>query len=173
MEEYLGIGADGNVAASSNTDKEDYEVDMDGLEDAGTAFEPFKDLCKRRFLWYYESYLESIRKAKEEVKDGQAFVRMPFEGQGNTMDGKFHYTELEKRLRNIKKVLDEETNQQNANSANNGEDQNDTRFPGSPVLALDEVRDGSLAASDKGHLDGGHCDLLLDQISQLRFEIGA
>ncbi|POS70196.1 ubiquitin-conjugating enzyme, partial [Diaporthe helianthi] len=111
LEEYLGIGADGNVAASSNTDKEDYEVDMDGLEDAGTAFEPFKDLCKRRFLWYYESYLESIRKAKEEVKDGQAFVRMPFEGQGNTMDGKFHYTELERRLRNIKKVLDEETKQ--------------------------------------------------------------
>ncbi|KAK7741528.1 hypothetical protein SLS63_001085 [Diaporthe eres] len=111
LEEYLGIGADGNVAASSNTDKEDYEVDMDGLEDAGTAFEPFKDLCKRRFLWYYESYLESIHKAKEEVKDGQAFVRMPFEGQGNTMDGKFHYTELERRLRNIKKVLDEETNQ--------------------------------------------------------------
>lgn len=111
LEEYLGIGADGNVAASSNADKEDYEVDMDGLEDAGTAFEPFKDLCKRRFLWYYESYLESIRKAKEEVKDGQAFVRMPFEGQGNTMDGKFHYTELERRLRNIKKVLDEETNQ--------------------------------------------------------------
>ncbi|KAG6363336.1 hypothetical protein INS49_008433 [Diaporthe citri] len=111
LEEYLGIGADGNVAASSNTDKEDYEVDMDGLEDAGTAFEPFKDLCKRRFLWYFESYLESIRKAKEEVKDGQAFVRMPFEGQGNTMDGKFHYTELERRLRNIKKVLDEETNQ--------------------------------------------------------------
>lgn len=111
LEEYLGIGADGNVAASSNADKEDYEVDMDGLEDAGTAFEPFKDLCKRRFLWYYESYLESIRKAKEEVKDGQAFVRMPFEGQGNTMDGKFHYTELERRLRNIKKVLDDETNQ--------------------------------------------------------------
>jgi ubiquitin-conjugating enzyme E2 Z len=111
LEEYLGIGADGTVAASSNTDKEDYEVDMDGLEDAGTAFEPFKDLCKRRFLWYYESYLESIRKAKGEVKDGQAFVRMPFEGQGNTMDGKFHYTELERRLRNIKKVLDEETNQ--------------------------------------------------------------
>ncbi|KAK2610940.1 hypothetical protein N8I77_004326 [Diaporthe amygdali] len=111
LEEYLGIGADGNVSASSTADKDDYEVDMDGLEDAGTAFEPFKDLCKRRFLWYYESYLESIRKAKEEVKDGQAFVRMPFEGQGNTMDGKFHYTELEKRLRNIKKVLDEESKQ--------------------------------------------------------------
>ncbi|KAI3397619.1 hypothetical protein diail_10592 [Diaporthe ilicicola] len=111
LEEYLGIGADGNVSASTTTDKDDYEVDMDGLEDTGTAFEPFKDLCKRRFLWYYESYLESIRKAKEEVKDGQAFVRMPFEGQGNTMDGKFHYTELEKRLRNIKKVLDEESNQ--------------------------------------------------------------
>ncbi|ROW16093.1 hypothetical protein VPNG_01921 [Cytospora leucostoma] len=112
LEDYLGIGADGNVVGSSGSEKDDYEMDMDGLmDDASAPFEPFKDLCKRRFLWYYESYLEAIRKAKEEVKDGQSFARMPFEGQGNTMDGKFHYTELERRLRNIKKVLEDETKQ--------------------------------------------------------------
>ncbi|KUI66819.1 Ubiquitin-conjugating enzyme E2 Z [Cytospora mali] len=112
LEEYLGIGADGNVTASSVSDKDEYEMDMDGLmDDSSAPFEPFKDLCKRRFLWYYESYLEAIRKAKEEVKDGQSFARMPFEGQGNTMDGKFHYTELERRLRNIKKVLEDEAKQ--------------------------------------------------------------
>ncbi|KUI54056.1 Ubiquitin-conjugating enzyme E2 Z [Cytospora mali] len=112
LEEYLGIGADGNVTASSVSDKDDYEMDMDGLmDDSSAPFEPFKDLCKRRFLWYFESYLEAIRKAKEEVKDGQSFARMPFEGQGNTMDGKFHYTELERRLRNIKKVLEDEAKQ--------------------------------------------------------------
>lgn len=106
MEEYLGIGADGNVAPPIH-DKDDDERDID-LDDSAHPFEPFKDLCKRRFLWYYESYLEAIRKAKEEVKDGQQFVRMPFEGGGNSMDGKFYYSELERRLRNIKKVMDDE-----------------------------------------------------------------
>lgn len=82
---------------------------MESLDDQSAPFQPFKDLCKRRFLWYYDSYLAAIKKAKEEVKDGQIFTRMPFEGSSNSMDGKFNYTELEKRLRNIKKVLDEET----------------------------------------------------------------
>ncbi|GAB1311288.1 Ubiquitin-conjugating enzyme E2 Z [Madurella fahalii] len=108
MEEYLGIGPDGLVVAPSTT-KEDYELDMDVIDDdSSVPFEPFKDLCKRRFLWYYDSYLAAVQKGKEEVKDGQAFVRMPFEGSSNTMEGKFHYTELERRLRNIKKALDDE-----------------------------------------------------------------
>lgn len=83
---------------------------MDLLDDEMTTpFEPFKDLCKRRFLWYFDSYLAAIQKGKEEVKDGQAFARMPFEGSSNTMEGKFNYSELERRLRNIKKALDIET----------------------------------------------------------------
>ncbi|KAK4192705.1 hypothetical protein QBC35DRAFT_483100 [Podospora australis] len=109
LEEYLGIGPDGSVTSPSTT-KEDYELDMDSIEDESSVpFEPFKDLCKRRFLWYYDSYLAAMEKAKEEVKDGQPFSRMPFEGTSNTMEGKFNYTELERRLRNIKKVMDEET----------------------------------------------------------------
>lgn len=111
LEEYLGIGADGSVTPVSSADTEDYEVDMEGLDESSTAFEPFKDLIKRRFLWYYESYLDAIHKASKDVKDGRVFQRMPFEGSGNTMDGKFHYTELEKRLETVKKVLDEETQQ--------------------------------------------------------------
>jgi ubiquitin-conjugating enzyme E2 Z len=34
---------------------------------------------------------------------------MPFECPGNGMDGKFNYTELERRLRLIRKTMDEET----------------------------------------------------------------
>lgn len=83
---------------------------MDTVEDESSVpFEPFKDLCKRRFLWYYDSYLAAVQKGKEEVKDGQPFHRMPFEGSNNTMEGKFNYTELERRLQNIKKALDAET----------------------------------------------------------------
>jgi ubiquitin-conjugating enzyme E2 Z len=83
---------------------------MDQFHDESLiAFEPFKDLCKRRFIWYYDSYLATIVKAKEVVDDGQKFERMPFEGQGNDMAGKFNYTELERRIKFIKKGLDEET----------------------------------------------------------------
>lgn len=78
-------------------------------DESSINFEPFKDLCKRRFLWYFDSYLLAISKAKAEVKDGQQFTRMPFECTGNTMEGKFHYTDLERRLRLIKKTLDAET----------------------------------------------------------------
>lgn len=109
LEEYLGISVDGTVSAPVSS-REEYDLDMDVMEDESSVpFEPFKDLCKRRFLWYYDSYLATIEKGKEEVKDGTVFSRMPFEGASNTMEGRFNYTELERRLRNIKKALDAET----------------------------------------------------------------
>ncbi|KAI0383845.1 UBC-like protein [Hypomontagnella monticulosa] len=110
MEEYLGITGS-CLSAAPTSEREDYDLDMDDdieIDDASIPWEPFKDLCKRRFLWYYDSYLETIRKAKEEVRDGQPFVRMPFEGVTNTMDGKFNYSELEQRIRRIKAALDAE-----------------------------------------------------------------
>ncbi|KAJ9149632.1 UBC-like protein [Coniochaeta hoffmannii] len=108
MEEYLDLASDGSAATSAVT-REDME-EMDSMDDeANVPFEPFKDLCKRRFLWYYDSYLATVEKGKTEVKDGQAFSRMPFEGSTNSMEGKFNYSELERRLRNIKKALDAET----------------------------------------------------------------
>ena len=109
MEDYLGISTNGQVLPPS-ADCADEDEAMDNLEDGSSAaFEPFKDLCKRRFIWYYDSYLLAISKAKEDVTDGQAFTRMPFEGQGNDMVGKFNYSELERRLKLIRKTLDAET----------------------------------------------------------------
>jgi len=103
------LAFDGTVTAPP-TNRDDYDLDMDVIDDESTVpFEPFKDLCKRRFLWYYDSYLAAVQKGKEEIKDGTAFSRMPFEGSSNTMEGKFNYSELERRLRNIKKALDAET----------------------------------------------------------------
>ncbi|KAK0383329.1 hypothetical protein NLU13_9242 [Sarocladium strictum] len=119
LENYLGvlppvIDADGNPKPQPTKavmEEEDEEDDED-LEGTTVPFEPFKDLCKRRFLWYYESYLAAILKGKQACEDGQPFKRMPFESPGNnTMDGKFHYSELEQRLKAIKAALDQETEQ--------------------------------------------------------------
>lgn len=110
LENYLGITPDGDlVSQQSAVPQLDSDHEMDDADDSNAAFEPFKDLCKRRFLWYYDSYLDAIQKAKAEVKDNQVFKRMPFEGSSNSMDGKFNYTELERRLHNIKAALDKET----------------------------------------------------------------
>lgn len=112
MEEYLGITAAGDLLPVDNmyddSDTEANEIDRE-FDDSNVSFEPFKDLCKRRFLWYYDAYLQAISKAKATVKDGEGFIRMPFECPGNGMEGKFNYTELERRLRLIKKVLGDES----------------------------------------------------------------
>jgi ubiquitin-conjugating enzyme E2 Z len=92
----------------------DDDEDKLELDDEKLNFAPFKDLCKRRFLWYYESYVNAIANVEngekeQKVKDGQKFERMPFEGTGNTMDGVFHYPELKRRLALIKDTINQET----------------------------------------------------------------
>ncbi|WYZ34766.1 hypothetical protein EsH8_I_001042 [Colletotrichum jinshuiense] len=109
LEEYLGLTPDGvAIAQQSAAEGDQLDMDTEDMDDTNVPFEPFKDLCKRRFLWYYDAYLAAVQKAKTEVKDHQPFARMPFEGASNSMDGKFNYTELERRLRNIKAGLDNE-----------------------------------------------------------------
>ncbi|KAK5636873.1 hypothetical protein RRF57_012585 [Xylaria bambusicola] len=106
LEDILGLTS----ANDSPATPIEYDPQTDGLDldDSGAIWEPFKDLYKRRFLWYHDTYIEAIKDAKKDVKDGQAFTRMPFEGGSNTMEGKFNYTELEKRLQNIKIALNVE-----------------------------------------------------------------
>lgn len=115
LEEYLGITLTGEVlppVAQSEDERDNLDpLDRELLDESTVAFEPFKDLCKRRFIWYFDSYLLAISKAKKEVTDGQPFTRMPFECSGNVMDGRFNYTELERRLRLIRTTLDHETAQ--------------------------------------------------------------
>ncbi|KAF4978039.1 hypothetical protein FZEAL_5504 [Fusarium zealandicum] len=111
LEGYLGLSANGSQQHVS-LGGGDGELDDDDIDETTVPFEPFKDICKRRFLWYYESYLAAIQKGKAEALDGQAFVRMPFESPGsNSMDGKFNYTELERRLHSIKAAIDAESQQ--------------------------------------------------------------
>jgi len=97
------------LADDSDNEIEEDIIDREEFDESSVNFEPFKDLCKRRFLWYYDSYLLAISKAKADVSDGLSFTRMPFECPGNGMDGKFNYTELERRLKLIRQTLDAET----------------------------------------------------------------
>lgn len=111
IEDYLGINPDGTLQpAPTPPERNIYDDDMNMADtEIPTVFEPFKDLCKRRFLWYYDSYLASIAVEREKVAEGTQFLRMPFEHSGNAMEGKFLYSELERRLKFVKERLDHET----------------------------------------------------------------
>ncbi|KAI5850403.1 ubiquitin-conjugating enzyme/RWD-like protein [Morchella snyderi] len=111
LEEHLGINPDGTIqSVPSPMEQDAYDEDSSIVDpEAPAVFEPFKDLCKRRFLWYYDSYVASIATEREKVTENQVFTRMPFEHSGNAMEGKFLYSELERRLRLIKERLEKET----------------------------------------------------------------
>ncbi|RAL04627.1 ubiquitin-conjugating enzyme E2 [Aspergillus ibericus CBS 121593] len=78
-------------------------------DDDRSSSEPFADLRKRRFLWYYEPYMQSIATAEAEHSCKAKFQRMPFEGNGNSMDGHFNYPELRRRMGVIKDTILNET----------------------------------------------------------------
>lgn len=104
LEGYLGLRPDGTRIPPIQP-----KSDQEGEDEAIIPFEPFQDLCKRRFLWYFESYMAAIRLGQSKTKDGTRFMLMPFEATGsNGMDGKFNYEDLERRLRNIKTALSDE-----------------------------------------------------------------
>ena len=110
LEGYLNIYSDGSVADPPPLQESEGVLDPDeDIEEEVGLFEPFKDLCKRRFLWYYPSYLCAIEEAEKKHKVNERFQIMPFEGGGNTMDGKFDYPSLKNRIQLIRQILDRET----------------------------------------------------------------
>lgn len=90
---------------------DNFASEDDGLspDENNTSFEPFRDLCKRRFLWYYETYINTMAEAGKKFSTGTRFVKMPFECAGNSMDGHYNYSELQKRLIFIKDTIMKET----------------------------------------------------------------
>lgn len=71
-------------------------------------WDPFADLLKRRFLWYYDSYLRSIDTASKEQKDGKTFPNAQFEYASNAMPGSYQYLNLRARLERLRSALSEE-----------------------------------------------------------------
>jgi ubiquitin-conjugating enzyme E2 Z len=96
---------------SSDDDEDEEEEQSPGLVETQPKlkFAPFNDLFKRRFMWYFEHYMSTIEQYSSKNKDGTDFTKMPFEGGGNSMDGKFKYADLGKRLVRIKEVIRDET----------------------------------------------------------------
>ncbi|KAM0714869.1 hypothetical protein Q7P37_009333 [Cladosporium fusiforme] len=73
-----------------------------------SQWEPFGDLMKRRFLWYYDSYISSIDKQSSQQRDGKAFALTPFEFASNAMAGNYNYTDLRARIERIRHALSNE-----------------------------------------------------------------
>jgi ubiquitin-conjugating enzyme E2 Z len=107
LEGYLGLRPDGTKIEHSRS-VPDFQPE-DVIEDDAPPFEPFKDLCKQRFLWYYESYQAAVNRVGSEVEPNQKFQHMPFESTRNGMEGAFRFPDLRRRLERIKAALDEET----------------------------------------------------------------
>lgn len=112
LEHMFGIQADGTVhkiPEAEKWDSDDSDDDDDDSDLRNRKWEPFNDWQKRRFMWYYETYLTTIEIHAPKHKEGDKFEIMPFEGGSNTMDGKFQYPQLGKRLVRLKEVINQET----------------------------------------------------------------
>lgn len=101
----MDLNPDGTKRVAPEFDTADVDPEAPPPE---PPFEPFRDLIKRRFLWYYNSYVATIEEQMTKVRPNQPFRNMPFEHSGNQMDGKYNYEELKKRLDNVKKALEAE-----------------------------------------------------------------
>lgn len=95
-------------ASTPSTDASVYEYNADAdLNDDG-VWDPFADLIKRRFLWYYDTYAKGIEIAAKDVSDGLAFSRAEFEHPPNSMEGHYDYKGLHRRLERISQALEQE-----------------------------------------------------------------
>ncbi|KAI4773221.1 UBC-like protein, partial [Aureobasidium sp. EXF-8845] len=97
LEQLLQISDDDHTTSSVALDTPpagDHDDEDDGVKEYDPSAEekernqevnfcPFNDLYKRRFLWYYDSYIKSIDDASTKVKDGKQFDSTPFEYVSN------------------------------------------------------------------------------------------
>lgn len=102
-------GSDDGVTTPA-TESSAYEYDAEATFNALDLqhWDPFADLMKRRFLWYYDAYIRSIDTFGNDQKDGLQFTRMEFEYPPNSMDGMFDYKGLRNRLEAVHNKLTEE-----------------------------------------------------------------
>lgn len=111
MEEYLHVSpSSGKVMRNSATpDSSLTEEEQRAAALRHRINEPFEDLCKRHFLYYYHSYMRTIARERESGSEYSIFETMPFEFSVNAMNGKFMYHDLERRMKAVREAMDQET----------------------------------------------------------------
>ncbi|KXT10907.1 hypothetical protein AC579_3483 [Pseudocercospora musae] len=98
--------ASNGTSTPSSVHEYDAEAVFNSLDSA--QWDPFADLIKRRFLWYYDAYIRAIETFEKEQRDGTAFKRMEFEYPPNSMEGNFAYKNLHARMEGILAKLNQE-----------------------------------------------------------------
>ncbi|TKA83543.1 hypothetical protein B0A55_00488 [Friedmanniomyces simplex] len=101
---------DSSGSTTPTTEPSVYEYDAEATFNAldQAHWDPFADLMKRRFLWYYDTYMHTIDTGIAQHRQGSPFKRMEFESPPNAMEGSFDYKSLRARLTKIKSALDDE-----------------------------------------------------------------
>ncbi|KAF2723072.1 UBC-like protein [Polychaeton citri CBS 116435] len=100
--------ASGTSTPATSVDAYEYDAEAAYHALDPSPWKPFADLFKRRFLWYYTTYLSTIEAAQQEQKDGKMFELTDFESQSNGMTGSYQFSNLHSRLRNVKAALEAE-----------------------------------------------------------------
>lgn len=108
LEDYFGMSRSWKNRPLAAYDADEDVRELNGSSAFDSPFDPFQDLCKRRFLWYYDSYMHAIEQESALNKDETPFATMPFEGGSNSMLGKFTWKVLATRMTAIKARLEEE-----------------------------------------------------------------
>lgn len=112
LEEYLGIEGPVGLVRGLESAKTPAVTSEEIQPELESRWEPFVDLMKNRFLWYYNTYIQGIDKQitahGANVKDRVQFELTAFEGPSNGMMGAFEYYNLKHRLVRIRGALDDE-----------------------------------------------------------------
>lgn len=87
------------------------------LQHDQAQWDPFADLLKRRFLWYYSTYVATCKEGEKNHSPGDPFPRMEFEYPPNSMEGTYDYPDLLRRLERVKTALEAETDKWTSDGA--------------------------------------------------------
>jgi ubiquitin-conjugating enzyme E2 Z len=102
------FASDGASTPSTEASAHEYDAEATYAALDSSQWDPFADLMKRRFLWYYDVYLKAIDEHVDDQRDGKAFSRMEFEYPPNSMEGHFGYKALKGRFEAVLSKLEEE-----------------------------------------------------------------
>lgn len=112
LQSDLPTQADDSMQVDDFDDGESSDISHESADtgtDSAILWKPFADLVKRRFLWYYDAYIQTMAIAQTKQKDGIRFPIAPFEDRDNQMAGSYQYANLIARTERVLQALHNET----------------------------------------------------------------